>query len=169
MTIRNIQEEEQIKPSNKYTPLLDYLQRAPQDEITLTFSEIETLLRDTLPPSARTRRGWWGNRSKGSPQAAAWMGADYHAEDLDLTRESVTFRKPLRAYNVRREGNTVLWDGDLVKALRFQTGWSQVQLAEELGVRQQTVSEWETGVYQPSRHMCKFLMLVAEQAGFEYH
>ena len=47
---------------NKYTPLMDYLQRVPQDEITLTFNEIETLIGDALPPSARTRRGWWGNR-----------------------------------------------------------------------------------------------------------
>jgi DNA-binding transcriptional regulator YiaG len=158
-----------MKQGNKYTPLLGYLQRAPQDEITLTFSEIETLLGDTLPPSARTRRGWWGNRSKGSPQAAAWMGAGYHVEDLNLGAERVTFRKPSRAYAVRREGDIVLWDSDLIKALRFQTGWSQTQLAEELGVRQQTVSEWETGVYTPSRAMCKFLTLVAERAGFEYH
>lgn len=158
-----------MKQGNKYAPLLSYLQRAPQDEITLTFSEIEKVIGDKLPPSARTRRGWWSNRSKGSPQAAAWMGANYHAEDLDLSAERVTFRKPLRAYNVRREGDIVLWDSDLIKALRFQTGWSQAQLAEELGVRQQTVSEWETGVYAPSRAMCKFLMLVAERAGFEYH
>ena len=154
---------------NKYTPLLNYLQRTPQDEIRLTFDEIEAVIGDTLPPSARTRRGWWSNRSKGSPQAAAWMGANYHAEDLNLSAERVTFRKPLRAYNVRLEGNIVLWDSDLIKALRFQAGWNQAQLAEELGVRQQTVSEWETGVYAPSRAMCKFLTLVAERAGFEYN
>ena len=154
---------------NKYIPLLDYLQRAPQDEITLTFNEIETVIGDTLPPSARTRRGWWANRSQGSPQAAAWIGAGYHAENVDLDTEHVTFRKPLRAYTVRREGDIVLWNSDLVRALRFQTGWSQAQLAEELGVRQQTVSEWETGVYAPRRAMCKFLSLVAENAGFTYH
>jgi DNA-binding XRE family transcriptional regulator len=149
--------------------LFDYLQHASQDEVTLTFTEIEALIADALPPSARTRRGWWGNRSKGSPQAAAWIGAGYHAEDLSLDTEHVAFRKPLRAYNVRRKGDTVLWDSDLVKALRFHAGWTQAQLAETLGVRQQTVSEWETGVYTPSRAMCKFLTLVAERAEFEYH
>lgn len=153
---------------NKYDPLLDYLQRAPQDEIALTFSEIEAVIGDALPSSARTHRAWWGNRNQGSPQAAAWIGAGYHAENLDLDAERVTFRKPLRAYTMRREGDIVLWDRDLVKALRFQTGWSQTQLADELGVRQQTVSEWETGMYAPSRAMCKFLSLVAENAGFTY-
>jgi DNA-binding XRE family transcriptional regulator len=158
-----------MKQGSKYAPLFDYLRRALYDEVTLTFAEIEALIGETLPPSARTGRGWWSNRSKESPQAAAWMSADYHAEDLDLDLERVTFRKPLRAYTVRREGDTVLWDGDLVKALRAYAGWSQVQLAEELGVRQQTVSEWETSVYTPSRAMCKFLMLIAERAGFMYH
>lgn len=157
-----------MKPESKYKPLFDYLYRAPQVELTLGFAEIEARLGEALPASARARRGWWGNRSGGSPQAAAWMGAGYHVEALDLTTERVTFRKPLRAYTVRREGDIVLWDSDLVKALRVHAGWNQAQLAEELGVRQQTVSEWETGVYQPSRHMCKFLMLVAEQAGFTY-
>jgi DNA-binding XRE family transcriptional regulator len=157
-----------MKQDSKYTPLFDHLRRAPQDELTLTFAEIEALLGEALPASARAQRGWWGNRSRGSPQAAAWMGAGYHVEGLDLDAERVTFRKPLRVYTVRREGDVVVWDSDLVKALRIHAGWSQAQLAEELGVRQQTVSEWETGVYQPSRHMCKFLMVIAERAEFAY-
>jgi len=157
-----------MQPVGKYTPLFNYLQRAPEAELTLSFDEIEVLLGAKLPASARAHRGWWSNRSSGSPQAAAWMDAGYHVDDLDLDAEHVTFRHPLRAYTVRREGDIVVWDSDLVKALRSHTDWSQTQLAEELGVRQQTVSEWETGVYQPSRHMCKFLMLVAERAGFEY-
>ncbi len=157
-----------MKQGSKYAPLFDYLQRAPQDEVTLSFGEIEALLGATLPASARAQRGWWGNRSSGSPHAAAWMSAGYHVKDLDLGAEYVTFRKPLRAYTVRREGDIVMWDSDLVKALRTHAGWSQMQLAEELGVRQQTISEWETGVYAPRRAMCKFLTLIAERAGFEY-
>jgi DNA-binding transcriptional regulator YiaG len=46
--------------------------------------------------------------------------------------------------------------------------FSQAELAEELGVRQQTISEWETGMYQPKRAMSKLLTMVAEQAGFRY-
>ncbi len=47
-------------------------------------------------------------------------------------------------------------------------GLSQAELAAELGVRQQTISEWETGMYQPKRAMSKLLTLVAERAGFTY-
>ena len=56
------------------------------------------------------------------------------------------------------------WDADSVRALRDQLGMSQRQLAEELGVRQQTVSEWETGVYRPRGASARMLRHVAERA-----
>jgi DNA-binding transcriptional regulator YiaG len=165
--IENFQEE-QMNRGSKYYPLFEHLQGSGRDEITLTFAEIEALLGLDLPPSARSRRAWWSNRSKEALQASAWMEAGYHVEDLDLEREQATFRKPLRVYKVARKGDTVLWNGDLIKALRFHMGLSQARLAEELGVRQQTVSEWETGAYAPGRAMSKYLSLVAERADFKY-
>jgi DNA-binding transcriptional regulator YiaG len=157
-----------MREGSKYEPLFDYLSRSEQDEITFAFAEIEALLGEKLPASAQTKRGWWSNRRKGALQAAAWMKAGYLVEDLDLKQEQVTFRKPLRTYKIQRERDTVLWNGDLIKALRFHMGLSQASLAEELGVRQQTISEWETGVYAPGRAMSKYLSLVAERAGFKY-
>jgi DNA-binding transcriptional regulator YiaG len=56
----------------------------------------------------------------------------------------------------------------MIKALRGHMGLNQAQLAESLGVRQQTVSEWENGLYEPSRATSKYLMLVAERADFSY-
>jgi DNA-binding transcriptional regulator YiaG len=153
---------------SKYTPLRERLRRCGQDELTLTLTEIEAALGDPLPPSARTRRGWWSNRRHGSPQATAWMAAGYHVAHLDLEAGRVTFRKPPRAYRVQRVEGVVMWTGALVKALRLHAGWTQAQLAAEMGVRQQTVSEWETGVYVPGRAMSKYLSLVAERAGFQY-
>jgi DNA-binding transcriptional regulator YiaG len=41
-------------------------------------------------------------------------------------------------------------------------------MADELQVRQQTISEWETGVHVPHRSTQKVLSMVAESAGFEY-
>ncbi len=157
-----------MKKGSKYHPLFAYLRQSGQDELTLTFSAVEALLNDVLPKSARTHRAWWSNRSQGAVQATAWMGAGYHAEELDLAKEQVTFRKPGLVYNVRREGEIVLWDADLVKALRHHMGMNQAQFAEELGVRQPTVSEWETGAYNPRRSSSKLLTLIAEKADFEY-
>ncbi len=55
-----------------------------------------------------------------------------------------------------------------MRALRDYLGLSQGALAGELGVRQQTVSEWETGRYAPRGASARLLSLVAESAGFEY-
>ena len=62
----------------------------------------------------------------------------------------------------------VEWDADRVKALRDHLGLTQQQFAEELGVRQQTISEWEVGMYKPRRSTGKYLTLIAERAGFTY-
>jgi DNA-binding transcriptional regulator YiaG len=41
------------------------------------------------------------------------------------------------------------WDGDSIQALRRHLGLTQSELSGRLGTRQQTISEWETGMYQP--------------------
>ncbi len=55
-----------------------------------------------------------------------------------------------------------------MRALRKHLGYTQQELSNELGTRQQTVSEWETGMYQPRGASAKLLSLVAERAGFRY-
>jgi len=68
----------------------------------------------------------------------------------------------------RRVEYVIEWDADRIKALRDHLGMTQQQLAEELGVRQQTISEWEVGVYAPRRSTSKYLSLIADRAGFTY-
>lgn len=157
-----------LKAGTKYFPLYELLRKSGKDELTMSFVAIEGCIGERLPSSARVQRGWWSNRSRGAVQATAWMGAGYHVEHLDLEGEQVTFRKPGRVYHVQREGDIVLWDADLVKALRQYMGLNQAQFAQELGVRQPTISEWETGAYSPRRSSSKLLTLIAEQAGFKY-
>lgn len=60
------------------------------------------------------------------------------------------------------------WDAEQVRALRRHMGLTQEGLARELNVRQQTVSEWETGLYQPRGASQRLLTMVAERAEFEY-
>jgi DNA-binding transcriptional regulator YiaG len=60
------------------------------------------------------------------------------------------------------------WSAEEVRALRRHLGLSQDGLAEELGMRQQTVSEWETGRYRPRGASLRLLGMIAERAGFEY-
>ncbi|MDP8962961.1 MAG: helix-turn-helix domain-containing protein, partial [Cyanobacteriota bacterium] len=121
-----------------------------------------------LPDSARSKRAWWSNRSKGALQASAWMEAGYRVEDVALDGQRVIFRKPMTDYQVQRVGDTVLWNSELIKALRLYMGLTQAEFADRLGVYQQTVSQWEKGAYEPTLATSKYLTLIAEQAGFKY-
>jgi len=51
-----------------------------------------------------------------------------------------------------------------VRQLRQSLRLTQRGLADEIGVRQQTVSDWETGVYRPRGASVRLLDIVAERA-----
>jgi len=60
------------------------------------------------------------------------------------------------------------WDKDSIQALRRHLGLTQQEMAKKLGTRQQTISEWETGMYQPRGASATLLHMVAENADFKY-
>jgi DNA-binding transcriptional regulator YiaG len=60
------------------------------------------------------------------------------------------------------------WSKEEIRALRQHLNLTQTRLAEELGTRQQTISEWETGMYQPRGASATLLSIVAERSGFSY-
>ena len=60
------------------------------------------------------------------------------------------------------------WGASEVQGLRRSLGLTQQAFAAELGVRQQTVSDWETGTYAPRGASVTVLNLVAERAGPPY-
>lgn len=60
------------------------------------------------------------------------------------------------------------WNAQSVRSLRKHLKMTQQELAEEMGTRQQTISEWETGLYRPRGSSHRLLTIVAERAGFKY-
>jgi len=71
-------------------------------------------------------------------------------------------------YRQRPRRRAPAWDGERIRALRRHLGLTQDELARELNVRQQTVSEWETGQYRPRGASERLLSLVADRAEFPY-
>jgi DNA-binding transcriptional regulator YiaG len=61
------------------------------------------------------------------------------------------------------------WDADDIRALRRHLGVTQEELSARLGMRQQTVSEWEVGKHRPRGASVTLLNVIAESAGFAYH
>ena len=61
------------------------------------------------------------------------------------------------------------WDSTDVRALRKHMGLTQQEMADRLGTRQQTISEWELGLYRPRGASSTLLSIVADQSGFRYN
>ena len=60
------------------------------------------------------------------------------------------------------------WDSEHIRNLRRHLGVTQREMADRMGTRQQTISEWEKGVYQPRGTSATLLSIIAERAKFEY-
>ena len=156
-----------MKPGTKYWPLHEYLRPLAQDEpITLTFDEVEAIIGAFLPPSARVSRAWWANST--TPQGQAWLETGWLVDALDIEEAWVVFRPARISYRITPRRRRPGWRGEQVKALREFAGWSQQDLADQLGMRQQTISEWETGKYSPRRSSGVLLEFIAERVGFRY-
>jgi DNA-binding transcriptional regulator YiaG len=155
-----------MKPGSKYYPLFQHLQTIAHLEITLTIEAIAQLIDGELSPKAYTTRAWWSNRdSLSAVQATAWIQAGYHAH-IDLPTQTITFKKFQTQYNLQQQNGTILWDQTAIKALRKHMDLTQADFSQELGVRRQTVSEWESGVYLPDRATSKHFDRLAQQVQF---
>ena len=75
----------------KYEPLTHYLQQQ-SGNVTMTYSEIEKILGQQLPPSASEYQEWWGNDDETHPQSMSWKKANYRVSIINLGN-SVTFSR----------------------------------------------------------------------------
>ena len=63
---------------------------------------------------------------------------------------------------------SVQWDSERIKSLRSHLKKTQQGLADDLGTRQQTISDWENGYYRPRGTSNTLLNIVAERSNFRY-
>ena len=61
-----------------------------------------------------------------------------------------------------------MWNSESIKELRKSLDISQSAFSKKLGIRQQTVSEWETGVYSPRGGSITLLDMVAKEVQGDY-
>ena len=67
-----------------------------------------------------------------------------------------------------KAGEKESWDAGSIKALRGYLDLTQVELAGQMGIRQQTVSEWEQGQYVPRGASARLLSIIADRSSFKY-
>jgi len=69
---------------------------------------------------------------------------------------------------MKKAGRKQGWNAGSIRALRTHLDLTQVELAGQMGIRQQTVSEWEQGEYEPRGASAKLLSIIADRSGFKY-
>ncbi|MBC6444875.1 MAG: hypothetical protein GDA50_05490 [Alphaproteobacteria bacterium GM202ARS2] len=78
---------------SKYAGLYQHLCQLGGTTWHASFAEVERVLGSPLPLSARAHCPWWTNqREHGYTHACAWLVAGYETQDVDLDKETITFR-----------------------------------------------------------------------------
>ncbi|MBN1684701.1 MAG: hypothetical protein JW855_04640 [Gammaproteobacteria bacterium] len=79
---------------SKYDPLRYFLSNLSptNNEITLSFEQINKILEAELPKSAYEYSAWWSNEIDGQHvQAHSWQDAGWKVESVDFNRKRVRF------------------------------------------------------------------------------
>ncbi len=80
--------------TRRYLPITSLLSSRPAHEFSfeVTFHEIERLLGEPLPQSARRHRPWWAN-DPSHVQATAWLALGWKTRDVQMKGERLTFAR----------------------------------------------------------------------------
>lgn len=81
-----------VARKTKYQPLADYLADSGQNDVTLSFSQIEEILGFKLSPSARKHKPNWANNTV-EALSWGWMPVGYESYGIDMKNEIAHFRK----------------------------------------------------------------------------
>ncbi|MGQ4834406.1 MAG: DUF7662 domain-containing protein [Candidatus Asgardarchaeia archaeon] len=77
----------------KYIALGRFLINQNNEEIRLTFDEIENILGFPLPESAKKHRPWWANDRTHVQAVEGWLNVGWQVKQVDLIKRKVTFVK----------------------------------------------------------------------------
>lgn len=61
------------------------------------------------------------------------------------------------------------WGAGSTRALRRHLGFTQREMGAHLGIRQQTISDWERGKFEPRGGSITLLEWVSREHSFTYH
>ena len=88
--------EETLHPDDsRYAPLAVWLQKQSlrQEKLSLTFREIEEIIGEELPPSAREHRSWWANDPVGHVQSRQWLDVGWRVSNIAMTEGKIVFTR----------------------------------------------------------------------------
>lgn len=114
--------DELARPADsRYTALASWLQEQPltTEHISLRFAQIEKIIGDQLPWSAREHRSWWANDSTRHVQSKQWLHAGWRVASVNPRGEIVVFVR-----NKERERAYSRFFEAMIEAIRKVEGFS---------------------------------------------
>jgi hypothetical protein len=121
---------------SKYSPLKTHLQREGRQKIRMSFAEIEEIIDNRLPPSARKHRPWWSNNPNNSVITYAWLSAGYRTAQVDMPGETLVFVKDENAPQAARPTS-------LFGALK-----GEITIAEGVDLTAPALPDWQEQFYK---------------------
>ena len=94
----NTEDNKQLKEGkfftrSRYAALANWLSQQKEDQISLTFEQIEGIIRSPLPDSALLLRAWWANDRIGHYHSILWLEAGWKVTYVDLGEKQVIFAR----------------------------------------------------------------------------
>jgi CBS domain-containing protein len=74
-----------------YAALANWLRDQTDNEVDLTFEQIEGIIKRPLPLSALELRAWWANDTVGHTHSVLWLNAGWRVETVNLQERRVRF------------------------------------------------------------------------------
>ena len=108
--------EQTIDPGeSRYARLAIWLtnRESQGKEVQLKFDDIEAIIGDALPPSARRHRTWWANDTVAHVQSQQWLEAGWRVSYINLSEQRVTFVRIMG-----RESAYIAFFGGLLEKVR---------------------------------------------------
>ncbi|MBN2119134.1 MAG: CBS domain-containing protein [Anaerolineales bacterium] len=86
-------EEGKTTSRSRYAALADWLAAQKEERVSLTFEQVEEIIRSRLPDSAFQIRAWWANDRVGHTHSILWLEAGWKVAYVDLGEEQVAFAR----------------------------------------------------------------------------
>lgn len=119
------------KMEKKYIPLANYFEVALQQEITLSFSELENIMGQALPNAAYLNRSWWKKTKPPLSHYLSWTNAGYYVIDVKLGT-SVTFGRTQMKTTSNISKNDDNPPAYIIRAIEASDARSFIHLQEEI-------------------------------------
>ncbi|MBE0681129.1 MAG: CBS domain-containing protein [Anaerolineales bacterium] len=78
---------------SRYTALANWLAEQKEEQVSLTFEQIEGIIRSPLPDSALQLRAWWANDRVGHYHSILWLEAGWKVNYVNLSEKQVIFTR----------------------------------------------------------------------------